>query len=59
VPPKYRFQRTLGFECRTVQSWILPILSEQAHWLGRWLAHVEINVRLFVAFGMLLSPQYQ
>jgi len=37
----------------------LPILCKQAYWLGGWLAHVEIDVRLFVAFGVLLSPQLQ
>lgn len=33
----------------------------KVHWhtLSRWLARVEINVRLFVSFGVLLSPQYQ
>jgi len=25
--------------------------------LSRWIANVEIKVRLFVAFGVLLSPQ--
>jgi hypothetical protein len=31
----------------------------QRHTLSRWFANVEIKVRLFVAFGVLLSPQYQ
>jgi hypothetical protein len=29
------------------------------HTLSRWFANVEIKVRLFVAFGVLLSPQIQ
>ena|SRR5258708_3284071 len=31
----------------------------QWHNLSGWFANVEINVRLFVSFGVLLSPQYQ
>jgi hypothetical protein len=31
----------------------------QWHTLSRWFANVEIKVRLFVTFGVLLSPQYQ
>ena len=31
----------------------------QWHTLSRWFANVEIKVRLFVAFGVLLSPQFQ
>jgi hypothetical protein len=27
--------------------------------LTRWFANIEIKVRLFVAFGVLLPPQYQ
>src|SRR5438445_12077097 len=34
------------------------VQSSVAH-LSRWFAHVEIEVRLFVAFGALLSPQNQ
>jgi hypothetical protein len=34
-------------------------LKVQWHTLSRWFAHVEIKVRLFVAFRVLLSPQYQ
>ena len=37
----------------------LPILCKQAYWMGRWLAHVEIDVRLLMPCGMLLSPQLQ
>jgi hypothetical protein len=29
----------------------------QWHTLSRWFANVEIDVRLLVAFGVLLSPQ--
>lgn len=29
----------------------------QGHGLSRWLSDVEIKVRLFVAFGVLLSPE--
>ena len=43
-----------------VGSSILPgRFKVQWHTLGRWFANVEIDVRLFVAFGVLLSPQYQ
>jgi hypothetical protein len=31
----------------------------QGHILSQWLSDVEIKVRLFVAVGMLLSPQGQ
>jgi hypothetical protein len=31
----------------------------QWHFLSRWLTNVEINISLFVAFGVLLSPQNQ
>ena len=31
----------------------------QWHTLSRWFANVEIYICLFVAFGVLLSPQYQ
>ena len=34
-------------------------LKVEWHTLSRWFANVEIDVRLFVAFGVLLSPQYQ
>ena len=37
----------------------LPILCKQAHWLGRSLAHLEIDARLFVPFGVLFPPQCQ
>ena len=37
----------------------LPILCKQAYCLGRWLAHVEIDVCLLMPCGVLLSPQYQ
>jgi hypothetical protein len=37
----------------------LPILCKQAYWLGRWLAHVEIDVSLLTPCGVLFSPQYQ
>ena len=41
-------------------SSILPGRSKvQWHTLSRWFANVEIDVRLFVAFGVLLSPQNQ
>jgi hypothetical protein len=31
----------------------------QWHTLSRWFVNVEIKVRLFVAFGVLLPPLYQ
>jgi hypothetical protein len=31
----------------------------QWHTLSGWFANVEIKVRLFVAFGVLLAPQHQ
>jgi hypothetical protein len=34
-------------------------LKVQWHTLSPWFANVEIKVRLFVSFGVLLSPQYQ
>ena len=34
-------------------------LKIQWHTLSRWIANVEIKVRLFVAFGVLLPPQNQ
>jgi len=40
-------------------SIFLSGLKVQWHTLSRWFANVEIKVRLFVAFGVLLSPQYQ
>jgi hypothetical protein len=47
-----------------VTAWVdssisLSGLKVQSHTLSRWFANVEINVRLFVAFRVLLSPQYQ
>src|ERR1700722_7430872 len=43
-----------------VGSSILPGgFKVQWHTLSRWFANVEIDLRLFVAFGMLLSPQDQ
>ena len=47
-----------------VTTWVsssifLGGLKVQWHTLSRWFANVEIKVRLFVAFGVLLSPQYQ
>jgi hypothetical protein len=38
---------------------VLGWFKVQWHTLTRWFANVEIKVRLFVAFGVLLSPQYQ
>jgi len=41
-------------------SSILPGGSKvQWHTLSRWFANVEIEVRLLVTFGVLLSPQNQ
>ncbi|RZU30372.1 hypothetical protein BDD14_6160, partial [Edaphobacter modestus] len=40
-------------------SMFLGELKVQWHTLSRWFANVEIKVRLFVAFGMLFSPQDQ
>jgi hypothetical protein len=34
-------------------------LKVQWHTLSRWFANVEIKVRLFIAFGVLLSPQFK
>ncbi|RZU43690.1 hypothetical protein BDD14_5387 [Edaphobacter modestus] len=47
-----------------VTAWLdssifLSELKVQWHTLSRWFANLEIKVRLFVAFGVLLSPQYQ
>jgi hypothetical protein len=41
------------------RSIILGGFKVQWHTLSRWFANVEIKVRLFVAFGVLLSPQFQ
>ena len=45
---------------------MIPVISiflsgfkVQLHTLSRGIANVEIKVRLFVAFGVLLPPQYQ
>jgi hypothetical protein len=48
----------------TVTAWasssiFLGGLKVQRHTLSRWFANVEIKVCLFVAFGVLLSPQVQ
>ena len=40
-------------------SIFLGALKVQWHTLSRWFANVEIDVRLLVAFGVLLSPQNQ
>ena len=47
-----------------VTTWVsssifLGGLKVQWHTLSRWFANVEIKIRLFVAFGVLLSPQLQ
>jgi hypothetical protein len=43
-----------------VGSSILPGgLKVQWHTLSRWFANVEIDVRLLMPCGVLLSPQYQ
>ncbi len=42
-----------------LESVLLAGLKVQWHTLSRWFANVEINVCLFVAFGVLLSPQNQ
>ena len=39
-------------------SILLRGLKVQWHTLSRWFANVEIDVRLFMAFGVLLSPQH-
>ena len=41
------------------RSVLLGGFKVQWHTLSRWFANVEIDVRLLVAFGVLLSPQYQ
>jgi hypothetical protein len=38
---------------------VLGWFQVQWHTLSRWFTNIEIKVRLFVAFGVLLSPQYQ
>jgi len=51
-----------GMDCSgiSVGSSLFPGgFKVQWHPLSRWIANVEIKVRLFVAFGVLLPPQYQ
>ena len=49
-------------------SWVFPSLDSsiflgrlkvQCHTLSRWFANVEIDVRLLMPCGMLLSPELQ
>jgi hypothetical protein len=44
---------------RSKSSTFLGGLKVQPHTLSRWFANVEIYIYLFVAFGVLLSPQNQ
>jgi transposase-like protein len=51
-----------GLNCSGISvgsSIFLGGFKVQWHTLSRWFTNVEINVCLFVAFGMLLSPQLQ
>ena len=53
----------MGLDWR-VTTWVsssifLGGLKVQWHTLSRWFANVEIYICLFVAFGVLLSPQNQ
>ena len=51
-----------GLDCVGVSlgsSIFLGGFKVQWHTLSRWFANVEIKVRLFVAFRVLLPPQYQ
>ena len=41
----------------SLRSVFLGGFKVQWHTLSRWFAHVEINVRLLVALGVLLSPK--
>jgi hypothetical protein len=54
VSIEFRFWAQL----RTVISIFLSRFKVKWHILCRRLANVEIKVRLFVAFGMLLPPQH-
>jgi hypothetical protein len=49
----------LWAQVRPVISIFLSRFKVQWHALSRWFANVEIKVRLFVAFWVLLAPQYQ
>src|ERR1700722_4740663 len=56
-------QCSTGFGWR-VPAWVgssifLGGLKVQWDTLSRWFANVEIDIRLLMAFGVLLSPQYQ
>jgi hypothetical protein len=49
---------------RRVAAWVsssIFLCGFKVQWntLSRWFSNVEIDVRLFVSFGVLLSPQYQ
>jgi hypothetical protein len=54
--------RRVGMDCVGIsvgRSIFVGRFKVQWHTLSRRLANVEIKVRLFVAFGMLLPPQYK
>jgi hypothetical protein len=48
-----------NLELAVQSSIFLGGFNVQRHNLSRWFANVEIEVGLFVAFGVLLSPQPQ
>ena len=53
-------EKPLGLLTVWVSSSIFPAgFKVQWHTLSRWIANVEIYICLFVAFGVLLSPQNQ
>ena len=61
LSPRQRDASALRFRPHesAASSIFLGGFKVQWHTLSRWFANVEIKVRLFVAFGVLLSPQYQ
>jgi hypothetical protein len=51
-----------GLDCVGISagsSLFLGGFKVRRHTLNQWFANVKIKVRLFVAFGVLLTPQYQ